>query len=1116
MSDQVIQAKHGLNFISNHYKSSAVQDNDYRRRCSSPPPAKHARIQGCVTSSSNHSKRADNAGIHGCCELISCRKDDAIDLKLETSEDLGNGPGQEELTFCQKDILSVSNSSVTSTNSCLPQSNNVGSTNSPLALMSPSSVYGETNPPSFKSEHSSTCTVEECAQDQPDSSSISFYRSKRENDQPGSQYNLVAGEVQTSSGLSAMTSVSKNETTMCQVCQDVAAGFYCGAYICEACKKFFIRASKLDQPRYVCLRSKNCLIKRESRVHCQYCRYQRCLQLNMYYPKDGQKHSSKMGVQEIPCRVCSAPSSGFHFGALTCEGCKGFFRRMVKERDSYSYKCSRDGNCEVNALTRNMCKACRYNKCLHIGMSVEGSRIGRQPNAVKHAISLEVRKQTALKIEPGSDMRSRDSSPSHLSFDSVALDLCLPGELDDGLQSVSSSADARRTESREMDVMKPGLLLSPQENHILTRAEHHDLLEAPMSHSDIIRHHMPNPEYDKHIQNICSSSSSLPSLSINIPSDIKPRMFESPQKETFNLLSVDQAENLSVGLSVIQTSNTSTGHMCSPSTVPTSNIVHLSSSVHPASTPPPYSISLPSPSAHHPASPHYYPIDYTCRNQLIPTYPHFINNLVDQNQNCRLGYQHSEKYENNTSVCNVDSQNAFNSNDQELHISQQEQFISRLYTQNAQFQILGNNFSSPFHQGVISKEIQMPQSHLLGSQPLHQPQSLLSRHTTRDIHTAEYQTFASQKGKCDTKRNRQNVISFSDRPCSSLPLHQLNLSQQMSHCQPNKFPPSYAAPHFLPQYSVLPVTPYPCDVPRHLSASPQSNNIPDPLRTTAVEVTTTTRNQYDKTMPTEELHAILLNAARNLAHFCAVNRAKSDVYDPDRFKDVDSTWEKMMEHFNFHAKCIVRFAKRVPGFRSLKIDDQVLLLRMATYSLVILNHSRAYEPDTGFYNYFNFTQRETQMIRDLFPEFNVIHTHYKHMGSMAQRQGFTEVEYAYMSCMLLLNNEYPGLENTEMTKELKERYMAAFLDYEIEHFPKGRLRFAEMLLYLSEFSQLSMQHNIAVGLVITKNPQLHIPELYAEMYTNNGSAIDSGDSTNEDDASDVCELHEPPVVGIVK
>ncbi|KAJ8309090.1 hypothetical protein KUTeg_013964 [Tegillarca granosa] len=158
--------------------------------------------------------------------------------------------------------------------------------------------------------------------------------------------------------------------------------------------KFFVRACKQEKMKYVCLRDKNCSITKESRVQCQFCRYQKCLQLKMFCPASGSMKKEDKNVSDIPCRVCGAPSSGFHFGALTCEGCKGFFRRMAKERESNKYHCSKGGFCEINSLTRNICKACRYKKCLEANMSIEASRIGRQPNAIKHAISLELQNRS--------------------------------------------------------------------------------------------------------------------------------------------------------------------------------------------------------------------------------------------------------------------------------------------------------------------------------------------------------------------------------------------------------------------------------------------------------------------------------------------------------------------------------------------------------------------------------------------------------------------------------------------------------------------------------------------------------------------------------------------------
>ncbi|CAF0821151.1 unnamed protein product [Rotaria sp. Silwood1] len=170
----------------------------------------------------------------------------------------------------------------------------------------------------------------------------------------------------------------------CQVCGENASGWHCGSITCEACKKFFLRSVNGEYLKYKCIRDKKCIITRTTRTQCQYCRYSKCIAIGMKIIEESSNPKIEEIFKEIPCAVCQSASSGIHFGATTCEGCKGFFRRMIKERIPQHYKCSEKNNCEVNAITRNMCRACRFRKCLVAGMSIEGSRIGRQSNLFKH------------------------------------------------------------------------------------------------------------------------------------------------------------------------------------------------------------------------------------------------------------------------------------------------------------------------------------------------------------------------------------------------------------------------------------------------------------------------------------------------------------------------------------------------------------------------------------------------------------------------------------------------------------------------------------------------------------------------------------------------------------
>lgn len=91
--------------------------------------------------------------------------------------------------------------------------------------------------------------------------------------------------------------------------------------------------------------------------------------------------------QEELCLVCGDRASGYHYNALTCEGCKGkltvemvtvinisffsigFFRRSITK--NAVYQCKYGKNCEIDMYMRRKCQECRLKKCLMVGMRQE-------------------------------------------------------------------------------------------------------------------------------------------------------------------------------------------------------------------------------------------------------------------------------------------------------------------------------------------------------------------------------------------------------------------------------------------------------------------------------------------------------------------------------------------------------------------------------------------------------------------------------------------------------------------------------------------------------------------------------------------------------------------------
>ncbi|CAB07314.2 Nuclear hormone receptor family member nhr-136 [Caenorhabditis elegans] len=84
-----------------------------------------------------------------------------------------------------------------------------------------------------------------------------------------------------------------------------------------------------------------------------------------------QKAMMSRGTCPSNCKVCRHSATGYHYDVPSCNGCKTFFRRSIL--DGRKYTCLKMRKClsgtEPVDLSRRMCRACRFEKCVEAGMN---------------------------------------------------------------------------------------------------------------------------------------------------------------------------------------------------------------------------------------------------------------------------------------------------------------------------------------------------------------------------------------------------------------------------------------------------------------------------------------------------------------------------------------------------------------------------------------------------------------------------------------------------------------------------------------------------------------------------------------------------------------------------
>ncbi|KAK3086200.1 hypothetical protein FSP39_015104 [Pinctada imbricata] len=105
--------------------------------------------------------------------------------------------------------------------------------------------------------------------------------------------------------------------------------------------------------------------------------------------------SPTQGMSQF-CSICGDRATGKHYGASSCDGCKGFFRRSV--RKNHLYSCRFNRNCVVDKDKRNQCRYCRLRKCFRAGMKKEAVQNERDRISVRRTSYDDMSQNSSLSV----------------------------------------------------------------------------------------------------------------------------------------------------------------------------------------------------------------------------------------------------------------------------------------------------------------------------------------------------------------------------------------------------------------------------------------------------------------------------------------------------------------------------------------------------------------------------------------------------------------------------------------------------------------------------------------------------------------------------------------------
>eukprot|EP00092_Neocalanus_flemingeri_P035078 GFUD01038172.1.p1 GENE.GFUD01038172.1~~GFUD01038172.1.p1 ORF type:complete len:415 (-),score=103.89 GFUD01038172.1:137-1381(-) len=208
------------------------------------------------------------------------------------------------------------------------------------------------------------------------------------------------------------------------------------------------------------------------------------------------------------CVVCGDRASGRHYGVVSCEGCKGFFKRSM--RKDQGYRCRLNKDCDVNKNYRNRCQYCRLQKCLAMGMRSDTPR---------SVTTLPVMKSPAYTSQGGADQGvTRTSFTAEIG---ISIDESFTANTEDQEEKPSESTNIPEMENSQESKTVISEAVTKMFNTVTetfdSAVEDIHEIPSPIVSKELAKFALPsssNPAY-LNIHFICEAASRLLFLSVH-------------------------------------------------------------------------------------------------------------------------------------------------------------------------------------------------------------------------------------------------------------------------------------------------------------------------------------------------------------------------------------------------------------------------------------------------------------------------------------------------------------------------------------------------------------------------------------------------------------------------